>query len=133
MVRSKEGIALYQSKYALDILKDSRLLAAKPCNTPMDNFFRLQHDSCSALPNVAIYRKLTGRLLSLTHTRPVTCFAVSQLCFKYVKKSPTEGLFFSANSNTKLKWFSNSDLGTCLDTRKYITCYCLFFVPSLVS
>lgn len=134
----------------MDLLKDMGLLAAKPCNTPMDHHLKLQKDSGDPLADNTAYRRLVGRLLYLTHTRPDICFAVSQLSqfldcptsvhhaaamrvLRYIKKSPAEGLLFSASSDIKLKGFSDSNWGTCPDTRRSITDYCFFLGTSLIS
>lgn len=150
MARSKEGLTLYQRKYTLDLLEDAGVLGSKPCSTPMEHTLRLQKDSGTPLADVTSYRRLVGRLLYLTHTRPDICFAVSQLSqflhsptsahfdaairvLKYLKSSPATGLFFSANNDLKLKGFSDSDWGTCLDTRRSITGFCFFLGSSLIS
>lgn len=106
----------------------------------MDHHLKLSKDSGEPLEDVTAYRRFVGRLLYLTHTRPDVCFAVSQLSqfldcptsvhyasairvLRYIQGSPTEGLFFSANSELKLKGFSDSDWGTCPDTRRSIIGY----------
>lgn len=84
------------------------------------------------------YKRLIGRLLYLTHTRPDISFAVSNLSqlldspttehyqaamtdIRYIKGSSGHDLFFPTSSDTNLKGFSDSDWGTCPDSRKSIT------------
>ena len=60
------GIAVSQHKYALDLLKETRMLGCKPTNTPMNYTTKLG----SALVDKGRYQRLVGKLISLTHTRP---------------------------------------------------------------
>ena len=47
--------------------------------------------------------------------------------------NPSQGLFFLADNNIQLKAFSDSNWGTCLETRKSTTRFCVFLGSSLVS
>ena len=126
IARSPSGILLNQRKYTLNLLYDSGLLAVKPCSTPYDSSLKL-HDSDSPLYlDESAFRRLIGRLLYLTTTRPDIAFAVQQLSqfvsrpqiihfqaatcvLKYLKSCPAKGLFLSANSPLKLYGFADSD------------------------
>ncbi|XP_031259114.1 uncharacterized protein LOC116117191 [Pistacia vera] len=96
------------------------------------------------------YRRLVGRLLYLTSTRPDLSFAIQQLnqfldkptsvhqqaanhVLRYIKSYPANGLFFPAESSLSLKAFSDSDWVGCSDTRKSITGSCVFLGSSLIS
>lgn len=58
---------MYQRKYALDLLKDSGLLGAKPASTPMDYHLKLHKEGGDPLLDAFVYRRLVGKLLYLIH------------------------------------------------------------------
>lgn len=149
IARSANGIALYQRKYAPGLLKDFGFLGAKPSNTPMDSSLKLHREGGDLLDYPFVYRRLVGRLSYLTPSRPDVCYAVSHLSqyldkptsthltaahrvLRFIKSSPTHGLFFPIDSDNKLKGFSNSDWAACPNTRKSVTGMC-FFLSSLIS
>lgn len=126
------------------------MLASKPCSTPMIKNNPSLFDSTAELYDATAYRRLTGRLLYLTTTRPDISFAVQQLSqfmqtprqphyevalriVRYIKASPAQGLFFPSTSDLQLKAFSDSDWATCPETNKSITGFCVFLGPSLIS
>ncbi|XP_072060351.1 uncharacterized protein [Arachis hypogaea] len=77
--RSKRGIAMYQRKYCLDLLEEYGMLRSKSCSTPMDYTSHLSKESGDPMPNASEYRRLLGRLLYLTNTRPEISFVVGKL------------------------------------------------------
>ena len=81
IARSSSGIHLCQRKYTLDILSDSGMLGCQPNVTPMDYSTKLQATAGIPLSTEASssYRRLIGRLIYLTNTRPDITYAVQQL------------------------------------------------------
>jgi hypothetical protein len=131
--RSHKGIHLCQRKYALYILSETGLLAAKQCYTPIVRDSKLLYDSSAPPHDPTAYRRIIGKLLYLTNTRPGISFAVQKLSqfmqhptihhyeaamriLRYIKSAPPQGLFFPSESSLQLKAFSDSDWASCLTT-----------------
>ena len=109
VARSAKGIVLSQRKYALDVLKDSGFSGSKPVGFPMESSLKLTaNDSSPLLSDPASYRRLIGRLLYLTITRPDLAYAVQALSqfmsnphsthlqaaervLRYIKATPGQG------------------------------------------
>jgi hypothetical protein len=79
VARSKHGISLCQRKYALEILKDTGFLGAKPSRFPAKQNVTLIQGDENLLEDASQYRRLVGRLIYLTITRPDLAYAVIYL------------------------------------------------------
>ncbi|KAH1134015.1 hypothetical protein GYH30_012429 [Glycine max] len=152
IARSSSGIHLCQRKYALDILSDSGMLGCRPNATPMDYSTKLQAATGTPLSAEASssYRRLVGRLIYLTNTRPDITYAVQQLSqymssptsahlqaayrvLWYLKGTPGSGIFLSATGTPQLRAFSDSDWAGCQDSRKSTTGFMVYLGSSLIS
>lgn len=70
VARSDGGIHIRQRKYAPDILTDGGKIGVAPACIPLDQNLKLSKDQGELIPEPSIYRRLIGRLLYLTITRP---------------------------------------------------------------
>ncbi|XP_052181063.1 uncharacterized mitochondrial protein AtMg00810-like [Diospyros lotus] len=150
IAQSKSGIFLSQRHYTLQILEDTGFLGCKPVHLPMVHNLKLSMHDGELLEDPSIYRRLIGQLLYLTISRPDITFTVHKLSqfvshprkphldvvhhlLQYLKSTPGQGLSFLASSSLQLRAFSDVDLGSCLDTRRSVTGFCVFLGDSLVS
>jgi hypothetical protein len=110
----------------LDLLTDTGLLDSKPISTPLDSSVKLHQDTSAAYEDIQGYRRLVGKLLYLTTTRPDIAFVTQQLSqflssptithydtacrvVRYLKGSPGRGLFFPRTSTLQLLGFADAD------------------------
>ncbi|KAK3019296.1 hypothetical protein RJ639_004616 [Escallonia herrerae] len=134
--RSKKGIFMSQRKYALDISQDSGLLGVRPDKFPMEQNLNLTPTDGILLSDPTKYRRLVGRLIYLTVTRPDIVYSVRTLSqfmhephkphwnaairiLKYIKGNHGQGLLFPSTNNLALKAFYDSDWGGCCTTRSH--------------
>nr|AAD25646.1 putative retroelement pol polyprotein [Arabidopsis thaliana] len=150
VARTSEGISLSQRKYALELLTSADMLDCKPSSIPMTPNIRLSKNDGLLLEDKEMYRRLVGKLMYLTITRPDITFAVNKLCqfssaprtahlaavykvLQYIKGTVGQGLFYSAEDDLTLKGYTDADWGTCPDSRRSTTGFTMFVGSSLIS
>lgn len=116
----------------------------------MEQNLHLFKDEGKLIADLSQYRRLTGRLLYFTLTKPDITYAVhrpSQFLsaptkphmqaayrvLQYIKGSPRKGPFFPSNSDLQVKAYCDADWAGCPDTRRSLTSYSVFLGESLVS
>lgn len=80
VARSAKGIVLSQRKYTLDILHETKMENSRPSKFPMEQNCNLRVKEDDPDTDASRYRRLLGRLLYLTITRPDITYAVNILC-----------------------------------------------------
>ncbi|KAK3032290.1 hypothetical protein RJ639_036247 [Escallonia herrerae] len=148
--RGPRGLFLSQHKYALDVLSESGLSVSKPAAFPMEQNHGLALAGGPLLSDPGPYRRLIGRLVYLTITRPDICYAVHVLSqfmqsprsqhwdaalwvLRYLKAAPGQGLFLPADSPLQIYAFCDSDWASCPLTRRFVTGYFVSLGNSPIS
>lgn len=148
--RSREGFYLSQRKYVLDLVKECGLLAGKPVSTPMEQNHQLAKDEGDFFHDPERYRRLVGKLVYLTHTRPELAYAVHMLAqfmqnprtkhwdavirvVRYLKGCPGQGIFLSAESDLQIKAYCDSDWNACPLTRRSINGFIVMLGDSPIA
>ncbi|CAL8115735.1 unnamed protein product [Prunus armeniaca] len=150
VARSKSGVSISQRKYVLDILDDVGYFGAKPVEFPMEQDLKLQPMVGDLLKDPTQYRRIVGRLIYLTITRPDISFSVQVLSqymnqprkphfdaamrvLKYLKGTAGQGLFFPSQNSLQLRGYCDASWASCPTTRRSVIRYCVFLGNSLIS
>ncbi|KAL4027606.1 hypothetical protein IC575_010776 [Cucumis melo] len=79
VARSKEGISISQSKYNLDLLKETSMIGCRPADTPMEFNAKLGNPGDEVPIDKGKYKRLVVKLIYLSHTRPDVSYIVSTI------------------------------------------------------
>ncbi|KAL2232601.1 UNVERIFIED_CONTAM: putative mitochondrial protein [Sesamum indicum] len=114
---------------------------AKATSTPFTPGHKLSVDVGSLLVNPAAYRHLfysTGCLLRRTiavsilqHPRSSHWDATLYI-LRYLKWTSSLGLFFSSSNSLQPFVFTDASWASCSDSRRSVTCFCIFLGFSLI-
>ena len=138
LARSPLGIYLCQRKYALGIIEETGLWAAKPAPFPVEQNQTLALDKGPDLADVTAYRRLVGRLIYLAVTRPDLAYSVHLVAqfmqkpklahwnaalrvLRYLKGNTCQGILLRAHTDVKLSVWCDSDWSGCRTTRRSLT------------
>ncbi|KAJ1689062.1 hypothetical protein LUZ63_013217 [Rhynchospora breviuscula] len=150
IARGPLGLFFSQRKYTLDIIFECGLLGAKPAMTPMEQNHNLAKATGDRMKDPEMYRRLIGRLIYLTITRPELCYAVHILAqfmhdplqihyaavlrvVRYLKKNPGQGIVLQSKNDLQLYGYYDSDWASCPITRRSLTCYFVLLGGSPIS
>ncbi|KAK8985024.1 hypothetical protein V6N11_082643 [Hibiscus sabdariffa] len=146
----KDDTFINQAKYIKEKLKKFVLENVKPQATPMSSSSKLDKDEGGKCVDSKLYRSMIGSLLYLTASRPDIMFSVC-LCarfqanrkeshlkavkriFRYLKDTPSLGLWYPRDSTFDLHAYSNADYGGCKIDRKSTSGTCQFLGNVLIS
>ena len=139
-----------QRKYALDIIAECGLLGAKPSPVPTELNHKLPLSKSPLLIDPGKYRRLVGRLIYLTFTRPELSYIVHLLSqfmkqpredhwlaalrvVRYLKGTPDQGIMLTSNADMQLTAYCDADWSACPITRRSLSAYVVLLGDSIVS
>ncbi|GJW07595.1 cysteine-rich receptor-like protein kinase 8 [Tanacetum coccineum] len=116
----------------------------------MDPNLNLQADVGTPLPDPKVYRRVIGKLIYLTITRPDICYTVqlfSQFMqsptsvhmqavkhvLRYLLNSPGQGILLAKDSAVQLEAYCNSNWACYPITKRSTTSYCILLGDSPIS
>lgn len=150
VARSSEGISLCQRKYVVDIITECGLLGSRPAGFLMESNHKLAESTSAPLEDAEAYRRLVGRLIYLSFTRPDLAYSVHILsqflqCLlldhwhaalrvvRYLKNAPGQGILLRRDCDLSLSGWCDSDWAACPLTRRSITGWMVFLGGSPIS
>ncbi|GJW45044.1 retrovirus-related pol polyprotein from transposon TNT 1-94 [Tanacetum coccineum] len=130
-----KGILIFQEQYTRNLLKKYEISNSSSVKTPMVPLNNLGPDLVGKPVNETSYRGMIGSLMYLIATRPdiqfstVLCaryqsnpkeshLTVVKIILRYLKGTPTLGLYYPKGSGFDLKGYSDSDYAGCNMDRK---------------
>lgn len=81
VVRLKQGTHFCQKKYMVDLLSETKMLGAKPVDSPMNSSVKLSTNEGELLKDLGQYKRLVDKLMYLKITHPNIFF-----CYKCVSQ-----------------------------------------------
>ena len=144
------GLFVNQHKYIQDLITLACLKDTSSIDTPMEVNVKYRKDEGDLLEEPTLYRCLVRSLIYLTTTRPDISYVVHQVSqfksssrqlhlaavrrvIRYLRGSPTRGLFFPTDTSLQLVAYSDADWAGCPDTCRSTTGWCMFVGDALIS
>ncbi|KAE8659247.1 Lysophosphatidyl acyltransferase 2, putative isoform 1 [Hibiscus syriacus] len=114
----KDGIFINQAKYVKDMLKKFGLENGKPHDNPMSSSTKLDIDERGKCVDVKLYR--------FQSCPKKSHLLAAKRIFRYLKDTPSLGLWYPRDSSFSLHAFSDEDYGGCKLDRKNTSGTCQF-------
>ncbi|KAL9247674.1 hypothetical protein vseg_021081 [Gypsophila vaccaria] len=145
-----DELFLNQRKYAMSIVEESGMAGAKTAYTPIQPRHNLSLARGYVLKDIMKYRRLVGRLVYLTITRPDLVYAVHILSqfvneprkehweaalrvVRYIKRNPSKGIIYKKKADYQVKGYCDSDHAACPITRRSLSGYFVAIGESPIS
>jgi hypothetical protein len=139
----RTGFLLSQHRYIVDILRRTKMLKAKPINSPMASSTHLSAFEGDLFPDPTLYRNTVGALQYLCITRSDISFCVNKLAqfmhkptalhwqaverlLRYLKETVQFGLHFNGAPLTSIQAYADADWAGDRDDRRSTGGYCIF-------
>jgi len=150
VAHSTKGIFISQQRYILDLLKETKMVDCKPCETPIDLKHILDNDEERVTTDKGQYQRLVGKLIYLAHTRPDIAYAVSVVSqfmhnpkdshlqavyrlLRYLKSTTGKGILYKKHENLKLECYTDADYAGDITDRRSTSGYCTLLGGNLVT
>jgi len=134
----------------LEIVAECGLLGARPVEFPMEENHKLALATGQLLDSPDQFRRLIGRLIYLTITRPDLSYAVHILSqfmqepkqehmdaacriLRYLKATPGQGILLKTDNLLHVEAYCDADWGACPITRCSLTGYLVTIGGSSIS
>lgn len=142
VMQKEDGIFIFQTKYAKDILKRFGMETCNTVTTPVESGVELKKSEVGGV-DPTYFKSLVLSLRYLTCTRPDILYGVGLInrymetpnqshlnaakrILRYVKGTISDGLFCTATEDFRLVGYSDSDWGRDLAERKSTTGFAFF-------
>ena len=143
-------MSICQRKYVLDLLEETGMLGCKPASSRMEQNVDWWDNATALLEDAGIYRRLVGKLIYLTVTRPNISYAVSILSqfmqaprtihlegvyrlLAYLKRAPGKGLLYRRQGHLHIEAYSESGFAGDKEDRKSHGGYATYVGGNLVT
>ncbi|GKD84366.1 putative reverse transcriptase, RNA-dependent DNA polymerase, partial [Tanacetum coccineum] len=99
VLRSKQGIFMYQKKYVLDLLAEIGMVDCKPADTPMIVNHKLYMEKKARLADKGRYQRMPQK----AHMKAVLRI------IRYLKGTAGHGVLFKQNRHLKTQLYTDAD------------------------
>ena len=143
-------LPLFQRKYALDLLQETGLLGCKPATSPLEARPKFLDTDSPMIADPNRYRRLLGKLIYLTVTRPDITYVVSVLSqfmheprmvhwegalrvLAYIKRAPGKGIIYRRHDHLHIEAYSDAGYAGDKGDQKSTTGYCTYVGGNIVT